>query len=198
MDKQQIMMSPLYWLAVGLYLILTPIQEFVARCCLQAPLQAFLPGTDFKRCLWAILVSNLVFAAAHSHISLAFALAAFIPGIFWGWIFARTNSLLAAAISHFLIGGAGIFLFGIEEFIATLVDSAMAQGSQLALAAPFPPRGAPSRMGSIEIASPVASSTSIRAPQIVAGPTAGENRLDGMRAVNLCSGSPLSMPMMEL
>ncbi len=120
MNEQQIMMSPFYWLAVGLYLILTPIQEFVARCCLQAPLQAFLPGTDFKRCLWAILVSNLVFAAAHSHISLAFALAAFIPGIFWGWIFARTNSLLAAAISHFLIGGAGIFLFGIEEFITTL------------------------------------------------------------------------------
>jgi hypothetical protein len=30
--------------AVGLYLILTPIQEFVTRCCLQAPLQAFLPS----------------------------------------------------------------------------------------------------------------------------------------------------------
>ncbi len=120
MNEQQIVLSPLYWLAVGLYLILTPIQEFVARCCLQAPLQAFLPGTEFKRRSWAILVSNLVFAAAHSHISFAFALAAFIPGIFWGWIFAGTNSLLAAALSHFLIGGAGIFLFGIEEFIARL------------------------------------------------------------------------------
>ena len=54
------------------------------------------------------------------HISGAFALAAFIPGIFWGWIFARTNSLLAAATSHFLIGGAGLFLFGIEEFVAAL------------------------------------------------------------------------------
>ncbi len=120
MDEKQVMISPLYWLAVGLYLILTPIQEFVARCCLQAPLHAFLPGTEFNRRLLSILVSNLVFAAAHSHISFAFALAAFIPGIFWGWIFARTNSLPAAAVSHFLIGGAGIFLFGIEEFIATL------------------------------------------------------------------------------
>jgi CRP-like cAMP-binding protein len=119
-DHEQVMMSPLYWLAVGLYLVLTPIQEFVARCCLQAPLQAFIPGPDLRRSLWAILVSNLVFAAAHSHISFAFALAAFIPGIFWGYIFARTNSLLAASISHFMIGGAGIFLFGIEEFIATL------------------------------------------------------------------------------
>jgi CRP-like cAMP-binding protein len=117
-NNEQIMMSPLYWTAVALYLVLTPIQEFVARCCVQAPLQAFVPGTDFRRQLWAILVSNLVFAAAHSHISFAFALAAFIPGIFWGYVFARTNSLLAASISHFIIGGAGIFLFGIEEFIA--------------------------------------------------------------------------------
>ena len=33
---------------------------------------------------------------------------------------------------------------------------------------------------------------------MVAGPRAGVKRLDAMRAVNLCKGSPLSMPMMEL
>jgi CRP-like cAMP-binding protein len=119
-DMHQVMMSPLYWVAVGLYLILTPLQEFVARCCLQAPLFAFLNGTLFWRHVWSILVSNLVFAAAHSHISFTFAVAAFIPGLFWGWIFARTNSLIAASASHFMIGGAGIFLFGIEEIIAKL------------------------------------------------------------------------------
>jgi len=119
-NDQQIEISPLYWLAIVLYLVLTPLQEFVARCCLQAPLQAFLPGGSLNRRLWAILISNLLFAGAHLHISCEFALAAFIPGIFWGWIFARTNSLVAAATSHFLIGGAGIFLFGIEEFVATV------------------------------------------------------------------------------
>jgi membrane protease YdiL (CAAX protease family) len=120
-DMHQVMMSPLYWIAVGLYLALTPIQEFVARCCLQAPLHAFLNGTLFWRHFWSILVSNLVFAAAHSHISFAFAMVAFLPGLFWGWIFARTNSLIASAASHFIIGGAGIFLFGVEEMVAKLM-----------------------------------------------------------------------------
>ncbi len=121
-NMHQVMTSSLYWIAVGLYLVLTPIQEFVARCCLQAPLFAFLNGTTVWRHVWSILVSNLVFAAAHSHISFAFAIAAFVPGLFWGWIFARTNSLIAAAASHFMIGGAGIFLFGIEEVIAKLTQ----------------------------------------------------------------------------
>ena len=53
-DMHQVMMSPLYWIAVGLYLALTPIQEFVARCCLQAPLHAFLPQRN------AVLASFLV------------------------------------------------------------------------------------------------------------------------------------------
>jgi membrane protease YdiL (CAAX protease family) len=38
----------------------------------------------------------------------------------WGWIFARTNSLLAATASHLLIGGMGMFLFGIEGVISRL------------------------------------------------------------------------------
>jgi membrane protease YdiL (CAAX protease family) len=120
-NMHEAMTSPLYWVAVGLYLMLTPVQEFVARSCLQAPLYAFLNGPDSWRKVWSILVSNLVFAAAHSHISFAFAMVAFIPGLFWGWIFARTNSLLAAATSHFMIGGAGIFLFGIEEVVKRLM-----------------------------------------------------------------------------
>lgn len=119
--NENVMMSPVYWAAVALYLVLTPVQEFVARCGVQAPLYAFLQGSEMKRRAFSIVVSNLVFAAAHVHISLEFALAAFIPGVFWGWIFARTQSLLAASVSHFIIGGAGIFLFGIEDFIDKLM-----------------------------------------------------------------------------
>jgi membrane protease YdiL (CAAX protease family) len=114
------MASPWYWFAAALYLVLAPVQEFVARCGIQAPLYAFLQGSEFKRRGLAIVVSNFVFSAAHAHIGLAFAVATFVPGLFWGWILARANSLLAVSLSHFLIGGAGIFLFGIEEFVQKL------------------------------------------------------------------------------
>lgn len=109
-----------YWLALGVYLLLTPMQEFVARSGIQAPLYAFLHGSEFKRRWCSILASNLVFAAAHAHISLAFAIAAFLPGLLWGWIFAKTNSLLAATASHIVIGGAGMFLLGIEGVVSRL------------------------------------------------------------------------------
>jgi hypothetical protein len=67
-NDQQIAISPFYSLAVVLYLALTPIQEFVARCCLQAPLQAFLPGTVLQRRLLSILISNLsVRWSPHAH-----------------------------------------------------------------------------------------------------------------------------------
>jgi len=112
--------SPL-WVAFGLYLGLAPLQEFVVRCCLQAPLHAFLSGSEHRRRVWSILVSDLVFAAAHAHISIAFAVAAFIPGLLWGWMFARTNSLIAVAASHFLIGGTSIYLLGIEGLVAKLM-----------------------------------------------------------------------------
>ncbi len=112
--------TPWYWVAVCLYLLLTPVQEFVARCGIQAPLYAFLQGSELKRGSLSIVVSNLVFAAVHAHIGVAFALISFVPGLFWGWIFLRTNSLLAASISHLLVGGAGVFLLGIEEFLQKL------------------------------------------------------------------------------
>ncbi len=109
-----------YFVAASLYLILVPVQEFVARCGVQAPLYAFLQGSELKRGGLSILVSNLVFSAVHAHIGVGFALVSFIPGLFWGWIFLRTNSLLAASLSHLLIGGAGVFLLGLEEFVRAL------------------------------------------------------------------------------
>lgn len=110
----------LYGTIAVLYALFVPAQEFVARCGIQAPLYAFLDGSEVTRRTWAILVSNFAFAAAHAHTNPTFALASFLPGIFWGWLFARTHSLLAVSVSHVMIGGAGIFLFGVEDFLAEL------------------------------------------------------------------------------
>jgi CRP-like cAMP-binding protein/membrane protease YdiL (CAAX protease family) len=109
-----------YWIAVAAYFLLTPMQEFVARSGVQAPLYAFLLGSESKRRWLSILASNLVFAAGHTHISVTFAMAAFLPGILWGWLFAKTNSLLAATVSHIIVGGTGLFVFGIEGVISRL------------------------------------------------------------------------------
>ncbi|MGO9484686.1 MAG: type II CAAX prenyl endopeptidase Rce1 family protein [Rhodomicrobium sp.] len=119
-DGQNGTNTPWYLVAAAVYLLLVPVQEFVARCGVQAPLYAFLQGSELKRGGLSILVSNLVFSAVHAHIGVGFALVSFIPGLFWGWIFLRTNSLLAASLSHLLIGGAGVFLLGIEELVRAL------------------------------------------------------------------------------
>jgi membrane protease YdiL (CAAX protease family)/CRP-like cAMP-binding protein len=117
---QAVPLASWYWFALGIYLLLTPMQEFVARSGIQGPLYAFLHGSEQKRRWCSIVASNLVFSAAHAHISLAFAIAAFLPGLLWGWIFAKTNSLFAATASHLLIGGAGMFLLGIEGVVSRL------------------------------------------------------------------------------
>ena len=109
-----------YWVALSLYLLLTPVQEFVARCGIQAPLYAFLQGSELKRARLSIIVSNLVFSAVHAHVGFVFALLAFAPGLIWGWIFLRTNSWLAASLSHLVVGGAAIFLLGIEQVLQRL------------------------------------------------------------------------------
>jgi len=39
----------------------------------------------------------------------------FLPGLFWGWLYSRHNSLLGVSISHLLIGWSGLFLLNPES-----------------------------------------------------------------------------------
>lgn len=91
-----------------IYCVLSPIQEFVTRGVLQSSLEAFSVG---RAVTWrAILLSNGIFAFSHLHISLSFALVAFIPGLFWGWLFARQRSLIGVSFSHVLLGVWGLYV----------------------------------------------------------------------------------------
>lgn len=97
------------------YLILTPIQELIARGALQSSLQEFLTGPN--RIWWAIFISNLLFSMAHVHISLTFAAAVFIPGLFWGWLYSRHKTLLGVCLSHLIIGGWAFFILGYQKVL---------------------------------------------------------------------------------
>lgn len=93
-----------------IYAVFVFIQELVVRAGLQTALEMFL--VTRRRVLSAILVSNLVYAVAHLHISLGFAAASFVAGLGWGWLFARQRSLVGAAVSHLLTGLFVLFVLG--------------------------------------------------------------------------------------
>jgi len=97
-----------YLLQLGVYVVLAPVQEFLVRGVLQGSLQEFLTG---RYVIWkSILISNLLFSTLHLHLSVSFALMAFLPGLFWGWLYSRHRTLIGVTISHILIG-AWIFYF---------------------------------------------------------------------------------------
>jgi CRP-like cAMP-binding protein/membrane protease YdiL (CAAX protease family) len=97
-----------------LYTLHSPIQEFVARGVLQGNLQHFFSGKNVV--LRAIIVSNALFSATHVHLlSGLLGVIVFVPGLFWGWLYSRHNSLVGVSISHLLIGWTGLFFLNIES-----------------------------------------------------------------------------------
>ncbi len=100
----------------GMYIFFSaPIQECIFRGGLQSLLQNFLLGKH--RIFFSILVSNLLFATIHLEFSAVFALLAFGGGVVWGWIYFRTNSLIAPIFSHMLIGFWMLFVLGIQSMV---------------------------------------------------------------------------------
>lgn len=89
-------------LAYALYTVLSPVQEFVARGLLQGSLQKILAGRWVT--VRSVLLSNAVFSICHQHLGPGYAMAVFIPGLFWGWMYARHGSLLGVCLSHSLVG----------------------------------------------------------------------------------------------
>ncbi|KAB8028106.1 cyclic nucleotide-binding domain-containing protein [Fluviispira multicolorata] len=104
-----------YFAALFGYIVFVPIQELIVRSGIQSALQKFLSGSKAKTTWMAIILSNVLFAGGHSHISPGFALSVFIPGIFWGWLYAKQNSLIGVSFSHILIGVWGAFIIGFEN-----------------------------------------------------------------------------------
>lgn len=102
----------LLWAGLTLtYLVLSFAQEFI-RCAIQGSLAIFYRVTGVNDTWKSILVANVVFAALHTHLSSFFALAVFLPGLFWGWVYRREHSFVSVAVSHGLLGTWGLFVVG--------------------------------------------------------------------------------------
>ena len=97
-----------------LYGVHSPIQEFIARGVLQGSLQHYFTGKNVT--LRAIIVSNALFSATHVHlVDGLLGIAVFIPGLFWGWLYARHENLIGVSISHLLIGWTVLFILNFES-----------------------------------------------------------------------------------
>lgn len=98
-----------FWLLMcGFYIIHACIQEVLVRGLLQSLLQKFFTGKH--RTFSAILCSNLIFSTFHLFIAMQFAFFIFLPGLFWGWLYARQKTLVGTCASHILLGIWTIFI----------------------------------------------------------------------------------------
>ncbi len=97
------------------YSVLAPIQEFVARSGVQAPLTEYLTGPGARRT--AILLAGLLFSATHLHVSAPLAVLVFPVGVYWGYLFDRRRTLVSVAVSHVIVGNIGFLVIGFDGFL---------------------------------------------------------------------------------
>ncbi|MEQ9323404.1 MAG: cyclic nucleotide-binding domain-containing protein [Polyangiaceae bacterium] len=97
------------WFAI--YAVTCVVQELIVRGALQSTLEMFLTGP--RRRLSAIVVSAMLFSMTHLHMSFLFATLAFLPGLFWGWLFSRRRNLVGVTVSHAIVGGYVFFVMGV-------------------------------------------------------------------------------------
>jgi CRP-like cAMP-binding protein len=108
--------APLSWgyylTMIFVYSLFSPAQELITRSATQTTFYLFLPGSDTFRKWNAIILSNLLFATIHSHLSLMFSAVVFVPGLFWGWLFHKQRSVIGVSVSHIVLGVWALFIIG--------------------------------------------------------------------------------------
>jgi CRP-like cAMP-binding protein len=100
-----------YWLLNSfVYCLFIPIQEIMARGALQGPLEKFLAGKN--RVFTSIFISNLIFSSAHVFLSEQIAMIVFFSGLYFGWLYSRTYTLIGVILAHCLVGVWGLNVVG--------------------------------------------------------------------------------------
>jgi CRP-like cAMP-binding protein len=84
------------------YLVVAPLQEFIARGTVQSTLERLFVGrsSGFR----AILVTSFLFGSLHVYSSINLAILALLTSWLWGWMYNRQQNLIGVSLSHFLIG----------------------------------------------------------------------------------------------
>lgn len=106
-----------YFLIPLAYVASCPIQEFMFRGAIQSSFQRFLKSERHPRTWTAILLANLLSAATHMHTTYGFAVVVFLPGLFWGWLYAKQGSVLGVSVSHILIGFWAVFIVSFSHIL---------------------------------------------------------------------------------
>lgn len=101
-------------LLLGYVLVLCPVQEYVTRAGVQAPiLNAFGASRARLGAVVSTLVAAVTFGAMHIAYGVGSVLLTTLVGIYWGIVFVRTRSVLAIAVSHVVLGLAAFYWFGL-------------------------------------------------------------------------------------
>lgn len=85
-----------------LYLVIAPLQEFMARGVALTSIERSITGRYHKTAV--IILSALIFGLPHMTFSLSFALWGIAGGIIWGLLYMRHRTILGVSISHYLLG----------------------------------------------------------------------------------------------
>ena len=84
------------------YFLFVCFQEFFARGMLQGPMERCLIGTHAR---WlAIVMASIMFGVYHLHYSIQMASISALSGLYFGWLYSRHKTLLAACTAHYLVG----------------------------------------------------------------------------------------------
>jgi CRP-like cAMP-binding protein len=107
----------MYWTGLIVYSLMVPVQELVARGCLQTPLQRLLDGPRWRVVAASVLTSNMIFSTTHAHLGVGFAVVVFVPGLFWGWLRSRHETILGVIVSHWLVGVFVMYALGLGGLV---------------------------------------------------------------------------------
>ncbi len=97
------------------YALYAVLQEFIARGCIQGSLQNFLINKHREKV--SILLATILFAMTHLHISYMIVIIIFIPGLFWGWLYTRHQSIIGVSLSHIITGIFAYYIVGFQQLL---------------------------------------------------------------------------------